>query len=96
LLALIVQQRYVPFKVRSTVIIQIAKIGIGLAGLFVLRAALKTILPADTWAAALRYALLGVWVMLGAPALFRLFFGAPARPAIAAELSRESEQSVAT
>ena len=89
LLALALQQRYVPFKVRASLAIQVAKIAIGLAGLFALRAILKSFLPADLWAAWLRYALLGVWVVLGAPAVFRLLFGPPtpreAEPATEAE-----------
>ncbi len=92
MVALLIQQRYVPFKVSGSVVIQIAKMVIGLAGLFVLRAGLKSLLPEDIWAAWLRYALLGVWVVLGAPAVFRLLFGVPAPSA--AE-TRESERSIA-
>ncbi len=92
MVALLIQQRYVPFKVSGTVAIQIAKMIIGLAGLFVLRAGLKALLPEDIWAAWLRYALLGVWVVLGAPAVFRLLFGVPAPAPVE---TGESERSIA-
>jgi membrane-associated phospholipid phosphatase len=96
LLALLVQQRYVPFKVSGAIWMQLAKIAIGLVGVFILRAVLKTLLPDEVWAAWLRYALLGVWVVLGAPALFRLLFGLPPIASQADSPAQpEAEQQVA-
>ena len=81
LLSLVVQQRYLPFKVAGPLTMQLAKIAIGLAGVFLLRFGLKLVLPATLWAEWLRYGILGVWIILGAPAIFRLLFGLPARGA---------------
>jgi membrane-associated phospholipid phosphatase len=81
LLSLVVQQRYLPFKVAGPLAVQVAKIGIGLGGVFLLRFGLKLALPATLWAEWLRYGILGVWIILGAPAIFRLLFGLPARAA---------------
>ncbi|HEY1012018.1 MAG TPA: phosphatase PAP2 family protein [Herpetosiphonaceae bacterium] len=81
LAACVVQQRYVPFDAGGTRWQRLAKLAIGLLGLFALRAGLKAALPADAWAAGLRYALLGVWVALAAPAIFRALFGPPPAPA---------------
>ena len=75
--AYLLQQRYVPFRVRAPVWQQLAKILVGLAGVFALRAALKAGLPATAWANWLRYALVAIWVAAAAPALFRLLFGSP-------------------
>lgn len=90
-----VQQRYVAFDAGGSRWRQLAKLAIGLAGLFALRAGLKAALPADAWAAGLRYALLGIWVALVAPAIFRWLFGPPAAanpagaaPAVERELGR--------
>jgi membrane-associated phospholipid phosphatase len=81
LFSLVFQQRYLPFKVRGPLVMQVAKIAIGLGGLFLLRSGLKLALPAALWAEWLRYIILGVWIILGAPAIFRLLFGLPARGA---------------
>jgi membrane-associated phospholipid phosphatase len=91
LLSLVVQQRYLPFKVSGPLAVQAAKIAIGLGGVFLLRFGLKLALPAALWAEWLRYGILGVWIILGAPAIFRLLFGLPANaeqdgePALPAE-----------
>ncbi|HYF63267.1 MAG TPA: phosphatase PAP2 family protein [Herpetosiphonaceae bacterium] len=78
LFSLVLQQRYLPFKVGGSPSVQVAKAAIGLAGLFVLRAGLKLALPLEPWGEWLRYVALGAWIILGAPAIFRLLFGAPA------------------
>jgi membrane-associated phospholipid phosphatase len=78
LFSLVVQQRYLPFKVAGPLVVQVAKIAIGLGGVFLLRSGLKLVLPAVVWAEWLRYVVLGVWIILGAPAIFRLLFGLPA------------------
>ena len=77
LVAYLLQQRYVPFRVHAPLWQQAAKIFIGLAGAFALRTALKSGLPTEAWAHWLRYALVALWVAAAAPALFRLLFGAP-------------------
>lgn len=77
LVAYLLQQRYVPFRVHAPLWQQAAKILLGLAGAFALRAALKAGLPVEAWAQWLRYALVAFWVAAAAPALFRLLFGAP-------------------
>lgn len=75
-LGYVLERRYVRFQPRGLAWWKHAlKIGIGLIGVIGLRLALKPILslvlPLD-WEAFLRYGLIGLWVILGAPALFRL------------------------
>lgn len=77
LLSLVVQQRYLPFKVGGPLWTQLIKIAIGLLGLFLLRSGLKLALPVAPWGEWLRYVALGAWIILGAPAIFRLLFGVP-------------------
>ena len=68
-------ERSVPFRVRVPLWQQVAKLAVGLAGVFLLRAALKAGLPPAPWANWLRYAAVAAWVVVGAPAIFRLMLG---------------------
>lgn len=49
---------------------QIVKLALGLGIAFLLRSLLKEILPETLWADFIRYAIIGVWLAVGAPFLF--------------------------
>lgn len=61
------EQRYVRFDARGTLAKQAAKVLIGLAGLALLEFGLKGILPPGQVFRFLRYALMGLWAVLGVP-----------------------------
>jgi hypothetical protein len=49
---------------------QIVKLALGLGVAFLVRTLLKEILPEALWADFVRYAVIGIWLALGAPFLF--------------------------
>jgi len=82
-IGLVLAHRYVSFSVRGQWWQRAVRFIIGIIILFGLYLGLKTVFPADGTAMGaafrfLRYSLLGVWLVLGAPWLFRLMRLAPA------------------
>lgn len=73
----IIQERYVGFSEKAGPIRQLFKIVLGVGGLFLVRTYLRPFLP-DGAALFGRYAMMGLWVTLLAPLLFRLLRLAPA------------------
>ena len=67
---LIGERQWVRFEPRTTWRNQLLKLAIGLTVTFALRFGIKALLPATALAGLLRYAVIGLWVGLGAPALF--------------------------
>lgn len=72
----LLQERLLAFDTRTTPGRQAVKVIVGLAGMLILRLSLKPFLP-DGPALLVRYGLMGLWVALGAPLLFRALGLAP-------------------
>ncbi|MGE5577651.1 MAG: phosphatase PAP2 family protein [Syntrophothermus sp.] len=64
---------YIQFQERQSVGMQLLKTFVGLSGMFVLRLALKDLLPPGPFFALVRYLVLGLWATAGAPWLFVKF-----------------------
>jgi membrane-associated phospholipid phosphatase len=63
-------EKEVRFNPRNRIVIQLAKIGIGIAGLAAIRFGLKAVLPDLPITGFFRYWLIGAWVSIGAPYVF--------------------------
>lgn len=69
----VVESRYIRYEVKAPLWKQIVKYGIGLAGLLVLMVLLKPLLPKGVISDFIRYFLMGLWVTVPAPWLFKRF-----------------------
>ncbi|MBZ9686255.1 phosphatase PAP2 family protein [Clostridium estertheticum] len=71
----LIESKYVQYEVRNTFAAQLIKVVFGLTILIILKSALKVILPISVGADFLRYFLIGLWITVGAPYLFKRFMG---------------------
>ena len=69
----ILESKYVQYEVRNTIVKQIIKLVFGLTVLIILKSTLKNILPISLFADFFRYFLIGLWITLGAPCIFKRF-----------------------
>lgn len=69
------ENEYVKYDVRVTSLVQIIKATLGLAGMVGVGYVLKAVFPGNAFWDMLRYALVAIWAILGAPFLFRSFLG---------------------
>ena len=69
------ENEYVKYDVRATGLVQIIKVVLGLAGMVSVRYGLKAVFPSSAFWDMLRYAVVAMWATLGAPFLFKSFFG---------------------
>jgi membrane-associated phospholipid phosphatase len=68
-----IESKYVKYDVRATKLMQLIKLVFGLGILVILKGALKQILPISIVADFFRYFLIGLWITLGAPYIFKKF-----------------------
>jgi membrane-associated phospholipid phosphatase len=71
----IIETRYVQFDVRATKLNQLIKLFFGLSILIILKSTLKEILPINIFSDFFRYFVIGLWITLGAPYIFKRFMG---------------------
>ncbi|APC39538.1 phosphatase PAP2 family protein [Clostridium estertheticum] len=69
----ILESRYVLYEVRSSILKQLMKLVFGLAILVTLKGMLKVILPLNIFSDFLRYVVIGLWITVGAPCIFKKF-----------------------
>jgi membrane-associated phospholipid phosphatase len=65
------ESKYVKYDVRATKLKQLLKLVFGLSILVILKGALKQILPISIVADFFRYFLIGIWITVGAPCIFK-------------------------
>jgi len=73
LLGYMIESRYIKYTVKAPIIQQIFKLLIGFSGLLIIKSGVKVILPAVIFSDFLRYFILGLWLTVGAPSLFKRF-----------------------
>ena len=78
-LGYLMESRWIHYCVEASFPQQIAKMGIGLAGLLALRFLLKAVLPDGLFWYFVRYAGMVLWMTAGAPLLFRSLFRSPSQ-----------------
>lgn len=66
-----VESKYVQYDVRATKLKQLLKLVFGLGILVILKGALKQILPISIVADFFRYFVIGIWITVGAPYIFK-------------------------
>ena len=71
----ILESNYVQYDVRNTKVAQLMKLVFGLTILITLRSTLKVILPVSMVADFFRYFVIGLWITVGAPSIFKKFSG---------------------
>ena len=70
---MIIEQQWVKFDVKASLKQNIAKVLFGLLIVVVIKVFFKTILPASDLGDLIRYSLIGLWVIAGAPYCFKKF-----------------------
>ncbi|MGH4140229.1 phosphatase PAP2 family protein [Clostridium sp.] len=71
----VLESKYVQYDVRNTKIKQLIKLLFGLTVLITLKFILKKILPINILADFFRYFVVGLWITIGAPCIFKRFRG---------------------
>ncbi|MBU3187997.1 phosphatase PAP2 family protein [Clostridium bowmanii] len=71
----VLESKYVQYDVRNTKIKQLIKLLFGLTVLITLKFILKKILPINIFADFFRYFVVGLWITIGAPCIFKRFLG---------------------
>ncbi|MGH4123358.1 MAG: phosphatase PAP2 family protein [Clostridium sp.] len=71
----ILESKYVQYDVRNTILKQVIKLVSGLTILIALKSTLKVILPISIFADFFRYFVIGLWITIGAPWIFKRFSG---------------------
>ncbi len=69
------ETKYVQYEVRNTMVKQIIKLMFGLGILMIFKNVLKEILPLSTLSDFFRYFVVGLWITVGAPCIFKRFIG---------------------
>jgi len=69
----IVESKYIQYDVRAAKVTQILKLAFGLTILLILKTKLKEILPVSMFADFFRYCVVGLWITVGAPSIFKRF-----------------------
>lgn len=70
-LGYIIESKYIQYDVRSTKALQVMKLVFGLTILLIIKTKLKDILPINMYADFFRYCVVGLWITVGAPAIFK-------------------------
>lgn len=65
-----VESKYIGFKENTTMINQVMKVVIGVAGILIIRSVIKTFLPDNIIMDAVRYFAMGFWITFIAPCIF--------------------------
>ena len=71
----ILESKYIQYEVRNTKVKQLIKLVFGLGILIALKGALKEILPINIFSDFFRYFVVGLWITVGAPCIFKRFIG---------------------
>lgn len=71
----ILESKYVQYDVRNTWAVQLMKLVFGLTILIVIKSILKVILPINIFVDFFRYFVIGLWITVGAPSIFKRFSG---------------------
>lgn len=69
----VLESKYVKYEVKNTMVNQIIKLVFGLAVIVILKSTLKSIFPISLFSDFFRYFLIGLWITLGAPYIFKRF-----------------------
>ena len=69
----ILETKYVQFEVRSPIKLQLIKLAFGLAILIAIKNILKQVLPISIYYDFFRYFVVGLWITVGAPSIFKKF-----------------------
>jgi len=69
----IIESKYVQYDVRNTKVKQIIKLVFGIGILITLKGTLKGMLPVNIFSDLLRYFVIGLWITVGAPLIFKRF-----------------------
>jgi len=69
----IVETKYIMYDARSTKVKQLIKLFLGLGILITLKGLIKVILPISIFSDFFRYAIVGLWITVGAPYIFKRF-----------------------
>ncbi|MGK0465212.1 phosphatase PAP2 family protein [Clostridium sp.] len=69
----ILETKYVQFEVRSTIKLQLIKLVFGLGILIAIKSILKEVLPISIYSDFFRYLVVGLWITVGAPSIFKKF-----------------------
>lgn len=70
-LGYIIESKYIQYDVRSTKAAQVMKLVFGLTILLIIKTKLKDILPINMFADFFRYCVVGLWITVGAPSIFK-------------------------
>ncbi|MGV8983052.1 phosphatase PAP2 family protein [Clostridium sp.] len=71
----VLESKYVQYDVRNTKIKQLIKLLAGLIVLITLKTTLKQVLPLSIFSDFFRYFVVGLWITIGAPCIFKRFCG---------------------
>lgn len=74
------ENRYIRYEVSAPLWVQIIKLACGLAVLLAIKTYVRPLLPDNEAGHFIRYFLMGIWVTLLAPCLFKLFFSQLQQP----------------
>jgi membrane-associated phospholipid phosphatase len=69
----ILESKYVKYEVKNTFTLQLIKLVFGLGILIILKNELKQLLPINISADFFRYFIVGLWITVGAPSIFKKF-----------------------
>lgn len=73
-LGYVIEKYYVKYEVKHKLVIQVLKVLIGFAGVLILKEGLKVIFPDESFFHFIRYLLVGGWVAVVAPLIFKHVF----------------------
>lgn len=71
----ILESKYLNYDVRNTKVKQLIKVVFGLGILLTLKSVLKEMLPINIFADFIRYFVIGLWITVGAPIIFKKIIG---------------------
>ncbi len=71
MIGFVLEQRYISFSTKASIKSQILKVVVGLGGLIIIASGLKVALPVVTIFDALRYMIIVLWIIAGAPYIFK-------------------------
>jgi len=69
----ILESKYVQYDVRNSIVKQLMKLVFGLVILMSLKGMLKVMLPLNVFSDFFRYIVIGLWITVGAPCIFKRF-----------------------
>lgn len=69
----ILESKYVQYDVRNSIVKQLMKLVFGLVILMTLKVMLKVMLPLNVFSDFFRYIVIGLWITVGAPCIFKRF-----------------------